>query len=86
MILVSEEAARWLLNAAQRDPARLFSSFAPYACKLCDEQVPPSAPNDRRAHLRAHRTELDNAAAKRRREAHRALKQANRLRREAARV
>jgi hypothetical protein len=86
MILVSEEAARWLLNAAQRDPARLFSSFEPYACKLCDERVPPSEPVHRRSHLRGHQRELDNAAATRRRESLRSLKQANRLRREAARV
>lgn len=78
-ILVSEHTARWLLHEADRDPSLAFNAFAPHACKLCDLHV---TVDGQRAHLRAHRRELERVAAKRKREAQARLREANRLRKE----
>lgn len=79
-IIVTEQTARWLLHEAERNVALAFNSFEPHACKLCPANVPP--PNQR-GHLKAHRAELDKAAAKRRREGQKRRDEANRLKKEA---
>ena len=80
MIAVSHEIARWLLDEAKRDISNAFNSFAPHACKLCDEPTPE---REWKSHLKAHRLELTKLARQRQRENTANLKRINRLRAEA---
>lgn len=80
-VQVSEPALRFLLDEAKRDVARMFEAFSPHYCKACGLRVDPC---EQAAHVREHRRARELASRRRRRQALRALEQANRLRREAS--
>lgn len=76
---VSEEAARQVLQKAERDPALSFNSYFPFYCRICDSAVPPVV---QAGHLEVHRGELERLSRERKAEAARRLREAAALKRE----